>query len=210
MSNTNQYGLIILGNSGVGKSFLANIITGYDVFLHQFQATSVTHNTTSVDITLGSHTFTIFDIPGLIEAQQERIDLNKQEIDKAFIQRPNSIILFVFGQVNGRLRAQDIVAFNAINAAYPFKQGSLLLVVNGVPKNRPSDYAEETLADLQKLLKNVNVNNNNLCFTDLINVNDANAKQILKSQLVPVSLLSYVCLNNFAFNLNYLFSNFRL
>jgi len=186
MASTDQYGLIILGNSGVGKSFLANIITDNEKFLHQFQPTSTTHNTTSVDITLGSHTFTIFDTPGLIEAQQERIDLNKQEIDEAFTQRPNSIILFVFGQVNGRLRGQDIVAFDAINAAYPFKQGSLLLVVNGVPNNRPSDYSDETTAQLGELLIGINANKDNLFFIDFINVNDANQRLGIKNTLLPV------------------------
>ena len=188
MANTTRYGLIILGNSGVGKSFLGNIVSDSDTFLHQFKATSVTYITTSVDVTLGSHTFTVFDIPGLIEAEQERIDLNKQEIDKAFAQRPNSIILFVFGQVNGRLRGQDMVAFNAVNTAYPFKPQSLVLVVNGVAKNRPSDYEEETLADLQRLLRGVSVNTGNVCFTDQINVNNASERQALKNRLVPVSL----------------------
>jgi GTPase SAR1 family protein len=187
MSGTHQYGLIILGNSGVGKSFLANIFVGHDAFVQQFKATSVTHSTELVEVRIGSYTLTVFNIPGLIEAEQERIDLNKKEIDKAFSQRPNSIIMFVFGQRNGRIREQDIVAFHAINAAYPFRPESLVLVINGVSKSRPSDYEETTLVLLQKLLKGVNVNNNNLCFTDLINVNDSHAKQALKNRLVPVS-----------------------
>jgi GTPase SAR1 family protein len=187
MSSTTQSGLIILGNSGVGKSFLANIIIGNDTFRHQFKATSVTHRTESVEVTIGSHTFTIFNIPGLIEAEQERIDLNKQEIDKAFTKRPNSIIMFVFGPKNGRIRDRDVMTFNAINAAYSFQPESLVLVVNGVPKTRPNDYEETTLTLLQNLLKGVNVNNGNLCFTDFINVDDANEKQTLKSQLLSVS-----------------------
>ena len=37
-----QKGIIILGNTGVGKSFIANILLGKDVFVHELNAAAVT------------------------------------------------------------------------------------------------------------------------------------------------------------------------
>jgi len=69
-SNKNQFGLIILGNSGVGKSFLANILLDKEIFKHDFSARSVTHRTEYQQITIGDHDYAVFNIPGLIEADQ--------------------------------------------------------------------------------------------------------------------------------------------
>ena len=127
-NDVDKYGLIILGNAGVGNSFLGNILLGREAFAHEFSAGSVTHTTEYHEIEIGDFTLAIFNIPGLIEADQNRIDLNKKEIDKAFLSRPNSIVLYVFGNQRGRLRDEDIIAFNAINAAYLFREESLVLV----------------------------------------------------------------------------------
>ncbi|CAF0732721.1 unnamed protein product [Adineta steineri] len=186
MVTIEQCGLIILGNSGVGKSFLANVFVGREAFAHKFSCSSVTRATEFEEIELGDLPFTVFNIPGLIEAEQERIDLNKREIDKAFSLRPNSIVMFVFGHQGGRICEEDVVAFNAINAAYRFQPESLVLVVNGLPKRRPSNYEGSTLVLLQNLLQGTSVNNNNVCFLDLINVNDLNERQHLKEKLLQV------------------------
>ncbi len=187
MHNSRQYGLIILGNSGVGKSFLANILLGREAFNHEFSSTSVTHATEFQEVIVGYISLAIFNIPGLIEANQERIDLNKREIDKAFAQRPNSIVMYVFGQTNGRIKDEDVVAFNAINEAYPFQPESLVLVVNGLPKRRPANYEGSTLVLLQQLLKGVDWNKPNLCFLDHINDENPEEKQHLKERLLRVS-----------------------
>ena len=183
-----RFGLIILGNSGVGKSFLANILVGYETFNHAFSSNSVTRVTEYIEVKIGDLLLAIFNLPGLIEAEQERIDLNKTEIDKAFQERPNSVIVFVFGHQNGRIREEDVVAFKAINAAYLFRPESLLIVVNTLPKSRPKDYEGSTLVLLQQLLVNTQVNSNNLCFLDAINLNSAQEKQNLKENLLKVSL----------------------
>ncbi len=73
-----SYGLINLANSGVGKSFLGNILLGRDKFTHNFSSSSVTHTTEFEEIEFGDFSFAVFNIPGLIEAEQERIDLNKK------------------------------------------------------------------------------------------------------------------------------------
>lgn len=185
-NDTHQFGLIILGNAGVGKSFLGNILLSRDVFVHKFSVGSVTHDTEYSEIQVGGFTFAIFNIPGLIEANQKRIDLNKREIEKAFLARPNSIVLYVFGNQRGRLRDEDMVAFNAINAAYSFRRESLVLVMNDLDKDRPSDYEGTTLVLLQQLLPHVEINEQNVCFLNRIAQNNRNEKQFLKEQLLTV------------------------
>jgi GTPase Era involved in 16S rRNA processing len=125
-----------LGNSDVGKSFLFGILIGRDISAHQSNATSATRTTESVDVTIGSHTFTLFNIPDLIEAEKEHVYSNKQEIDKAFAQRLISIVMFVFGQQgDGRLQEEDTVTFNTISIAYSFRSKSLAFIVTGLRKN---------------------------------------------------------------------------
>ncbi|CAF4883175.1 unnamed protein product, partial [Rotaria sp. Silwood1] len=102
--------------------------------------TPVTTVTESIEYTINNTTYVIFNIPGLIEAKQEQIDLNKQEINKAFQLCPNAVVIYVFGNQSGRIRNEDIVAFHALNNAYPFASKSLVLVVNGIPVDREENY----------------------------------------------------------------------
>ena len=115
-TDNNKLGLIIVGNSGVGKSFLANTVLQKDKFEHQFKPTAVTTATESETITLKDGIkLVVFNIPGLIENNQDAIERNKQEIDKAFVTCPNSIILYVFGNKGGRMPDEDVVAFQALD-----------------------------------------------------------------------------------------------
>src|SRR5689334_8190203 len=123
MAATTQYGLIIVGNSGVGKSFLANTILGEEFFEHKLDPSAVTTSTEFKSVALqdGSE-LAIFNIPGLIENKQEAIERNKVEIDKAFVARPVSIILYVFGNSGGRIRDEDVIAFQALDSAYQLQR----------------------------------------------------------------------------------------
>ncbi|CAF1210886.1 unnamed protein product [Adineta ricciae] len=164
--STSKHGLILLGNSGVGKSFIGNVVLGRDVFEHECSSSSVTHETEFEDYTVGNSSYAVFNIPGLIEADQEAVDRNKAEIYKAFQQRPNSVIAFVFtGGSGGRIRDEDVIAFKAIHAAYNFQSDSLLLIVNDLPLNRSPKYEGATAIKLQGL---VNIPNVRICFLDRI------------------------------------------
>eukprot|EP01113_Clastostelium_recurvatum_P048614 TRINITY_DN8896_c0_g3_i1.p2 TRINITY_DN8896_c0_g3~~TRINITY_DN8896_c0_g3_i1.p2 ORF type:complete len:113 (-),score=14.24 TRINITY_DN8896_c0_g3_i1:787-1104(-) len=88
-------GVIVLGNSGVGKSWLCNIIlndddaaVGKERFHHDYAPGAVTTHTESftsfmllkempIDLT-------IYNVPGLLESDRESIMRNKTEIEKAF------------------------------------------------------------------------------------------------------------------------------
>ena len=205
-NNNNQFGLIIVGNSGVGKSFLANILLGREAFKHEFAARSVTHRTEYEVITIDDRDFAIFNIPGLIEADQvikndetshcmylflfffqNRVDMNKSEIDRAFALRPNSLIIYVFGEQQGRIRNEDVVAFNAINAAYSFDTKSLLIVINGLPMNRPPNYEGEVILLLVDILER-EIPEKRICFLNCINRENIEERVILRNQLLSCIL----------------------
>ncbi|CAF1449509.1 unnamed protein product [Adineta ricciae] len=154
MASATTCGLILLGNSGVGKSFLANrLLDDDEAFESRFAAGSVTRHTEWKDMptNIGRYTFSVANIPGLVEANQKLIDENRVEIMKAFEQCPWAIVLFVFGQNNGRIPDEDLVAFMRINDAYEFPTKSLLLIVNGIPADRPRDYEAKTAQLLEEL-----------------------------------------------------------
>jgi hypothetical protein len=159
-------GLILLGNSGVGKSFLANrLLDNDEAFESRFSARSVTRQTEWKDMTtaIGKHIYSVANIPGLVEANQKLIDENRREIMKAFEQCPFAIVLFVFGHKNGRIPDEDLVAFMRINDAYEFSLESLLLIVNGIPSDRPDDYEDKTAQLLHEL---THVNRNHIYFIE--------------------------------------------
>jgi hypothetical protein len=182
-SSRRQLGIIILGNTGVGKSFLANILLGHEAFVHKAAPRAVTTETEFEEMKMGNETYSIFNIPGLIEADQKRIEMNKIEIDKAFRARPTSLILYVFGAQGGRIRDEDVVAFNVLNKAYPFKLESLVMVVNGVPKDRPKNYEGEVTVFLEDIIE---VPCKTLCVLDAINKSNPDERQKLKNKLLEV------------------------
>jgi len=150
-------GLIFLGNTGAGKSFLANLILPEEKFAHELSLTAVTKKTVYEKLKYGNSIVYVFDIPGLIEADEEdgeAIESNKREIDKAFEICPNSIVIYVFGidNISGRIRGEDILAFKELNKAYPFKTESLTIVMNRVPIpiKRPDNYEGKAITLLKK------------------------------------------------------------
>jgi predicted GTPase len=176
-----QYGLILLGNSGVGKSFLANILLGFDAFEHECNASSVTHHTEYQEKQVGENHFAVFNIPGLIENDQTAVNRNKEEIYKAFAQRPDSVVGFVFnGGSGGRIRDEDVVAFQAIHAAFTFKPDSLLIIVNDLPAKRPETYEGQTQVKLELLLKMKDLK---VCFLNRINGEKEKEREELSLQL---------------------------
>ncbi|CAF1434208.1 unnamed protein product [Didymodactylos carnosus] len=175
-------GLLLLGNTGVGKSFLANILLDREAFVHESTSNSVTHFTELEECHVGHTSYAIFNIPGLIEADQARVDMNKAEIYKAFQLRPTSIVAFIFGSdANLRLRDEDIITFKATNEAYRFQSESLLFIINGLPGNRPQQYEGETIVKLEELLQMKHIRT---CFLNRINREDKNDKIELRLKLV--------------------------
>ncbi|CAF0875166.1 unnamed protein product [Didymodactylos carnosus] len=150
------YGLIIVGNSGV-----------------------VTHRTESITCILGDRHFRIYNIPGLIEGDEERIVLNRREINRAFEEEKDNslVVIYVFGHQNGRIRNEDIVTFRAIHNAYTFCSDSLITIVNGLPPDRPKIYNEDTQATLIDLL---GMKPGQICFIDRLSSDDTHHVEVRK------------------------------
>ena len=140
-SSTDIHGLILLGNSGVGKSFLANCFLNDDqAFESRFSAQSVTHLTEWKQMPgLNHRYYDVANIPGLIEANQKLVSQNRDEIMNALGKYPSSIVIFVFGHRNGRIADEDLVAFHLITDAYQFHPDSTLIFINGIPRDHPDE-----------------------------------------------------------------------
>ena len=54
------------------------------------------------------HDLLVYNIPGLVEVNQAKIDQNKEEIQKAFKECPTSIVIFVWTQIGGRAQNDDV------------------------------------------------------------------------------------------------------
>ena len=175
-------GLILLGNTGVGKSLLANVLLNEDLFRHDCSPSSVTHQTEWKQCRAGKRNYVIFNIPGLIENDQGAIERNKKEIQRAFENTPYAIVVPIFqGGASGRLREEDLVAFNVLNNAYKFERESLLFVMNDLPTPRPRFYEGQTYAILGEL---VNMKNLKICFLNRINTGSSWERTKLRKEML--------------------------
>jgi len=184
--DVDKFGLILLGNTGAGKSFLANVVLGEEQFTHQFSVSSVTRDTTCKSIKFGGYDVDVFDIPGLIESDRSKIQRNKTEIQKAFRLCPVSIVCFVFGQTGGRIRDEDIVAFQALDEAYHIHRDSLCFVVNNLPAEEDRKGYEGTAAlVIAKLLE---IPNPRVCFCSHLQKGDEEGRLRAQSMLYETFL----------------------
>lgn len=78
------YHLILVGNSGVGKSYLANIFLGENRFVHQVSVESVTTEVETLEAIFPWGKLVIYNIPGLLEADETNLERNKQALAQAF------------------------------------------------------------------------------------------------------------------------------
>jgi hypothetical protein len=108
----------------------------------------------------------IYNVPGLVDSQQKNIERNKGEIMKAFNESPISVVLFIWRQTGGRIVNEDIMGFKALEEAYKFPVGSLMFIVNDVPRRRPSKYNGEFFAELETQLAPMPVKMDDVCFID--------------------------------------------
>ena len=167
-----EYGLIILGNAGAGKSYICNMIIGHERFETACRREAVTTAVEFHRIDAGSSDLLIFNLPGLVEPYQEEIDRHKREITKAFKRCPISVVIFVWTQVDGRPQPDDVIAFKALQEAYKFPSQSLMFVLNNIPSKRPPTYDGRFFALLTKMLNPMSISLEDMFFLDTLNSED--------------------------------------
>nr|ACD54694.1 GIMAP7 GTPase [Adineta vaga] len=171
-SKKQEYGLIILGNGGAGKSYICNMIVGYKRFETDFRQEAAATTVEYHRIDTGSSDLLVYNMPGLIESHQEKIDRNKKQIIKVFEQSPTSIVMFVWTQVDGRPKPDDIIAFKALQEAYKFSSKSVMFVVNNIPSKRSPTYEGRFITLLKKTLNPMPISLEDMFFLDTLNYDD--------------------------------------
>lgn len=126
--------VLIIGNSGAGKSLLCNCIVGGEVFAHKTQANSTTAVNTFLPVIDKDSVYVICNVPGLIEADANNIARNKAAIDGAFRFIPDAptVCLFVACPTGGRIKNEDYQAIASVKRFVNIDKKSIAFVVNGV------------------------------------------------------------------------------
>ena len=156
-TTTAPIGLLTIGNTGVGKSFLQDAIAGSAVFQVARRVRAVTVKTTSHTVVVEGKAYKLFDIPGLIEmGNEQKIDSNKAAIDTAFSQCAEQIVLVVMGHFNLRPQAQDLATFLAVRRAYDLHQRSVIFVVNQIRADDEEEDKNDFIEKLRETLKEEN------------------------------------------------------
>ena len=145
--------IITCGNSGVGKSFIDNVLLGIVVFEHLYQAQSVTRLTEVAFTTIRNRKTAVYNIPGLKELSKKNVELNKVQIEKAFEPLPVQVILSVFGVGDGgKIRVEDLSTHCSIQAAFAVHNASTVFIINNV---KPENFNTKFFMDTTVILKEV-------------------------------------------------------
>lgn len=141
--------LYVVGNTGVGKSLLCNCLLGKWDFESKNQADSCTRDVSFVESWIEAPApghpgprlpMRIFNIPGLLEADPERVKQNVNLLQTALDRKEPSIVLYVLTTEGGRIRDGDYAGFKALSEAYDFsKHNAFAFVVNKCTKRDKKD-----------------------------------------------------------------------
>ena len=168
-----DYGLMILGNQRSGKNYLCNMIIGYERFTSDCRQESITTTAEYHQFhTESTNDLRIYNLPGLIDSNQTKIEQNKCEIMKSFKECPMSAVIFVWRHINGIPHYDDIIAFKAFQQAFNFPSKSLMFIVNNVPSQRTPTFEGTFLTVLQNLLYPISISLQDFCFIDHFNANE--------------------------------------
>jgi len=139
-----------MGNTGVGKTFIVNHLCGVkDKFDSKDSATSVTSKIEAVSMKHEDTTYKIYNLPGLLEDDDDRIKANVKMLKEVLEKKEKVIIFYIVVTSSGRLRYEDKIAFKAFQKAYEIGSNALAFIVN------KDDLKKEIQADVQIRLQEV-------------------------------------------------------
>eukprot|EP00808_Paulinella_micropora_P005659 g14744.t1 len=86
------------------------------VFEHKIAANSVTRRTSWQHAPSPNFTVKVYNIPGVEETNADKLESNREEMNKAFVATEKQVILAVVESQNGRIRHEDIATLNRVQA----------------------------------------------------------------------------------------------
>ncbi|KAF9164530.1 hypothetical protein DFQ26_001337 [Actinomortierella ambigua] len=115
----NTTNVLLVGNSGVGKSYLLNSIGGN--FESGFNTVEGLTTTCSYcDVTIGTTAVRLMDVPGLLEATDENVARNAKAITDALNMKGGFKMVIVLPESGGRLLPSDLFMIGKVLSAIGF------------------------------------------------------------------------------------------
>ncbi|KAF9971439.1 hypothetical protein BGZ73_005629 [Actinomortierella ambigua] len=148
---THPTNVLLIGNTGVGKSHLLNSIGGN--FLSDFSIVEgLTTKSTYCDVNIEGATVRLIDTPGLLEATDEKVARNAKAITDALYMRGGFKIIFVLAECGGRVLPSDLYTIGKVLSAINFSI-DVGVIINKVPEDDLELYKGGTVREdiLQKL-----------------------------------------------------------
>ena len=132
---SNVVKVVFLGNSGRGKSFLCNALLRGTVFDSRYQSKACTTCNDFACVDLGSKTYVICNVPGLIDAENKNHERNGACIRQFFEFMPTSrtLLMYVCVPIGGRCVHEDFTAMKSLMNYLPElkrAQGTSLILNN--------------------------------------------------------------------------------
>ncbi|KAG0042587.1 hypothetical protein BGZ83_000292 [Gryganskiella cystojenkinii] len=146
--------VLLLGNTGVGKSYLLNSLGGN--FQSGFSAVNgLTGGCGFNDVVIETSTLRLIDTPGLLEASGENMIRNANSITQALRMKGRFKIIFVLADRSGRVDPSDLFLIGKVLSAIEFSV-DVGLIINKVPEDDMELYLDATTKnDIIQQLNNV-------------------------------------------------------
>ncbi|KAG0236863.1 hypothetical protein BGW41_000334 [Actinomortierella wolfii] len=145
--------LLLVGNPGVGKSYLLNSLGGH--FASGFSAVDgLTSQCTHSDVYIESESsyVRLVDVPGLLETNGPRMKENGRAIAEALRKKGKFKLVFVLAESSGRVHPADLYTIGKVMKAVDYAV-DVGLVINKVPDDEMEYYQE---ADIKSIIEQLN------------------------------------------------------
>jgi len=159
--------LLLIGNTGSGKSYLLNSVGGN--FNSGFNAVhGLTEECDYCDVNVGNVTMRLIDVPGLLEATDEKIKRNADAITQALRMSGSFKLIFVLAECAGRVLPSDLFTIAKVLTAIDFSI-DVGVIINKVPSEDLDLYNQhDTKENIIKQLNSVANNKINKSWFSII------------------------------------------